>query len=91
MIQTQENGKKTHFGPDLGQLDQNSDQGNFFSKIWLCQSLDIMIFYHHVQYQKNIMIQSWKKRPTGESTRCTTSKEKKEESTEKVPREKKYV
>ena len=37
------------------------------------------------------MIQSWKKRPTGESTQCTTSKEKKEESTEKVPREKKYV
>ena len=50
-----------------------------------------MIVYHHVQYQKNIMMQSWKKRPTGESTRCTTSKEKKEESTEKVPREKKYV
>ena len=37
------------------------------------------------------MIQSWKKRSTGESTRYTTSKEKKEESTEKVPREKKYV
>ena len=32
MIQTQENGKKTHFGPDLGQLDQNSDQGNFIQK-----------------------------------------------------------
>ena len=24
----------------------------FFSEIWLRQSLDIMISYHHVQYQK---------------------------------------
>ena len=24
----------------------------FFSKIWLHQSLDIMVSYHHVQYQK---------------------------------------
>ena len=24
----------------------------FFSKIWLCQSLDITVSYHHVQYQK---------------------------------------
>ena len=24
----------------------------FFSKIWLCQSSDIMVSYHHVQYQK---------------------------------------
>ena len=24
----------------------------FFSKIWPCQSLDIMVSYHHVQYQK---------------------------------------
>ena len=23
----------------------------FFSKTWLCQSLDIMVSYHHVQYQ----------------------------------------
>ena len=30
----------------------------FFSKIWLCQSLDIMVSYYHVQYQKKLMIQS---------------------------------
>ena len=30
----------------------------FFSKIWLCQSLDIMAHYHHVKYQKKIIIQS---------------------------------
>ena len=24
----------------------------FFSKVWLRQSLDIMVSYHHVQYQK---------------------------------------
>ena len=32
---------------------------NFCSKIWLRQSLDIMISYHHVQYQKKLMIQYW--------------------------------
>ena len=31
----------------------------FFSKIFLRQSLDIMVSYHHVQYQKKLMIQSW--------------------------------
>ena len=31
----------------------------FFSKICLRQSLDIMVSYHHVQYQKKLMIQSW--------------------------------
>ena len=31
----------------------------FFWKIWLCQSLDVMASYHHVQYQKKRMIQSW--------------------------------
>ena len=30
----------------------------FFSKLWLRQSLDIMVSYHHVQYQENLMIQS---------------------------------
>ena len=30
-----------------------------FKKIWPYQSLDIMISDHHVQYQKNLMIQSW--------------------------------
>ena len=30
----------------------------FPSKIWLCQSLDLVVSYHHVQYEKNLMIQS---------------------------------
>ena len=30
----------------------------FFSKIWLRQSLDIMVSNHHAQYQKKPMIQS---------------------------------
>ena len=57
MHQTRENGEKPNFGPDLGPLDLNSGR-QFFSKVWLCQSLDIMVSYHHVQYQKKIMIQS---------------------------------
>ena len=32
-----------------------------FSLNLVCQSLDIMISYHHVQYQKKLMIQSWEK------------------------------
>ena len=32
---------------------------NFFIKIWLRQSLDIMVSYYHVQYQKKLIIQSW--------------------------------
>ena len=31
----------------------------FSSKIWLRQSLDVMVSYQHVQYQKKLMIQSW--------------------------------
>ena len=30
MIQTQENGEKSHFGPDLGPLGSNSGYQNFF-------------------------------------------------------------
>ena len=60
MIQTQENGEKTQFGSDLGQLGPKSILNFFpffsFSKIWLHQSLDIMVKYHHVQYQKKLMI-----------------------------------
>ena len=58
MIQTQENGEKPYFGPDLGLLGQNSGRHFFFlSKIWLRQSLYIMVSYHHVQYQKKPMTQ----------------------------------
>ena len=39
MIQTQENGKKPHFGPHSG----------FFSKIELLQSLDIMGSYRQTR------------------------------------------
>ena len=35
MIQTQENGKKPHFGPDLGPLGPHSGRQICFSKIWL--------------------------------------------------------
>ena len=59
MIQTQENGVKSHFGPNLGPLSPNSGHQTFFSKIWLCQSLDIVASYHHVQYQEKLIIQSW--------------------------------
>ena len=46
--------------PSLGPLCPNSDRQNFFSKIWLIyQSLDNMVSYHHLQYQKKLMIQSW--------------------------------
>ena len=56
MIETQENGEKPHLGPNLGWLGPNSDGQFFFSKIWLFQSLEIMVSYHHVQYQKKLMI-----------------------------------
>ena len=58
MIQTQENGEKPHFGPDLVPLSPNSGHHFFFSKIWLWQLLDIMVSYHQVKYQKKLMIQS---------------------------------
>ena len=40
MIQTQENGKKPLFVPDLGPLSPNSGCQFFFSKIWLRKPLD---------------------------------------------------
>ena len=43
MIQIQVNGKKPHFGPELGPLNPNSGRQFFFSKIWLRQSLNIMV------------------------------------------------
>ena len=46
-------------GPVLARLVQiRVTNFFFFSKIWLRQSLDIMVSYHHVQYQKKLMIQS---------------------------------
>ena len=52
MTQTQENGGKPRFVPDLGMLSPNSGRQFFFLKIWLRQSLDIMVSYHHVKYLK---------------------------------------
>ena len=55
MIQTQVNG-------DLGLIYAHGTQiwaGIFFSKLWLCQSLDIMVRYHYVKYQKKLKAQSW--------------------------------
>ena len=37
---------------------------SLFSKIWLRQSLDIMVSYPDVQCQKKLMIQSWEKSVT---------------------------
>ena len=45
-------------GPILAQI-QAANFFFFFSKLSLCQSLDIIVSYHHVQYQKKLMIQSW--------------------------------
>ena len=59
VMQTQKNCKKPHLGPDLWLLGPRLDLKFFFSKIRLCQSLDIMVTYHHVQYQKKLIIQSW--------------------------------
>ena len=52
MIQTKENGEKPHLGPDFVLLDLNSDRENIFSKMWLRQSLDIMVSYHHIISEK---------------------------------------
>ena len=57
MIQTQENGERHHCVSDLGPLAQIKATKFFYSKIWLCQSLDIMVSYHHVQqYRTKLMI-----------------------------------
>ena len=55
---TLKNGKKPSFGSDFDPFDPYSCRQFFFKKIWLLQSLDIMVSYHHVQYQKKLMIQS---------------------------------
>ena len=53
MIQTRENLKKPHFGPNLGHPP------NSFFKIWFRKLLDIMASYYHVlQYQKKLVTRS---------------------------------
>ena len=47
--------KKLNFGIYFGPLGPDSGSQIFFfffSKIWLRKSLDIMVSYHHVEYQK---------------------------------------
>ena len=59
MNHTWENSKKPSFRPDFGPFDLNL--GQFFSpKIWLRQSLDIMVCYI-IMYniRKKLMILSW--------------------------------
>ena len=64
LIQTQENDEKSHFGPEPKFGSQK--------KIWLRQSLDTMVRYHHAQYQIKLMIQSWENLETdGRSERRT--------------------
>ena len=59
MNQTWKNSKKLSFGPNVGAFVPNLGRQFFFTKIRLRQSLDIMVRYHHVKYQKKIMIRSW--------------------------------
>ena len=40
----------------------------FFLKTWLHQSLNIMVTYHRVKYQKKLMIQSWENLETDRRT-----------------------
>ena len=64
--------KKPSFGPDLAHLAQMPAAIFFSSKIWLRQSLDVMVSYQHVQYQKKLMIQSWENLVTdGQNDRQT--------------------
>ena len=46
----------------------------FFSKIWLRHSLDVMVSYHHVQYQEKLMIRSWENLVTNRRTERRTDK-----------------
>ena len=51
--------KKPSFGPNFSPFGWNLGHQTFFSKIWVRQSLDIMVSYDHAQYQKKLMIKSW--------------------------------
>ena len=55
--------QKSSFGSDFGPFGPNLSCFFFFffffSKIWLRQSLDIMVRYYHVHYRKKQMIQLW--------------------------------
>ena len=55
-------------GPILAHKTQIQAAKFLFSKIWLRQSLDMMVSYHHVHYQKKLMIQSWESLVTDRQT-----------------------
>ena len=60
MIQTQANGEKLHFGPDLDPLNQ-IQASNFFVKNLAASVTKYQgkhVRYQHVRYQKKLMIQS---------------------------------
>ena len=50
-------------------MTKKSGRKFFFSKIWLCQSLDIMVSYHHIQYQKKTNDQILRKLSDGWTNR----------------------
>ena len=51
--------KKNSFWTWFRPVGPKFEPSIFFSKIWLLKSLDIIVNYRHLQYQKKIMIQSW--------------------------------
>ena len=51
--------QRNTFWPNLCPLVPNSVDSSFFSIFWLYKSIYIIISYHFVQYQENLMIQSW--------------------------------
>ena len=64
--------KKPSFRPDFGPFVPNLGHQILFSRIWIRQSIDIMISYHHVQYQKKTndpifrqLSEGWTGRRTG--------------------------
>ena len=78
-IQTQGNGKKPHFGPNLGPLDPNSGGQFFLQNLASSVTIDIMVSYHHVQYLKKtndlILRKFSDRRADGQTDRQTDDQE----------------
>ena len=53
MNQLKKMAKDLVLGPIFAQIRATNF---FFPKIWLRQSLDVMVSYHHVRYQKKLMM-----------------------------------
>ena len=73
MIQTQDNGQKPLFGPDLGQLDPNSGHQNFYTELVVrhCSKLSSYAIWRET-YEPNL--RKWQKtdRRTGRRTEGQT-------------------